>query len=172
MPSERMSRLAALKSARRAVHVIPWPGGDPARDQVGVRVLTVAEVQDAYWAAAAEVRRRNGGELARGRALRGEEEIQLLWRALVDPDDASATPALYATSADELRRHVTADERAMLAAAYLDWQREAAPVELSAEEFEALLEALKKAPRADLLTGCSSSMLRRLVLGLAERCSS
>lgn len=96
--------------------------------------------------------------------LNSELQLQILARAIRDPEDATRTKVLF-RDADELRANSTADERMLLVDDYLEVQAKAnpAPEEISDEVFKQIEAAVKKKDQS-LLNSIGSRMLSLYLL--------
>jgi len=157
------SRLARLKAGKRNTKVVAFPGSD---DQVALRPLTLAERQAAVFAAEGVFQ--SAGvkfDVATSDAYADEVSTQVLALALRDPDDPDKS---FASSADELRRNLSLDEKTALIELYNEFEEDCSPRlgEVTDEEFKSLLSEVKKSPES--LNFLNSSTLRRLALSLVS----
>lgn len=162
---EQLEKLKAGTSAVRKVR-LPRAGNDGP--ELGLRILTEADYLEAGLAGI-ETLRKSGHQdanVSNSPLYEQANASELLARALVDP----ATGQALAQHAGELRGVLSRADKAYLIEQYLDHEREFSPSEanMSAEDFAALLDEVKKSPETPRLLGFSTAMLRRLVLSLAE----
>lgn len=163
-----MSLLEKLKAGKKNVKLVDFPGTD---EKIAITVLTEAEIQ----AAAMETERlfkKAGLDLSAGTAdaYQAEQNTQLLFRALVEPEPgADGTRRPRFSTADELRSLVTRLAKDALTDEYNAWEQECGPdpMTLGEQELDALFEAVKKNPLHG--SALSISTLRRLVIYLASR---
>jgi hypothetical protein len=162
----------------RPFKVIPFPGSRGAAKQasVGLWNLMDHETRQARIEAVrylTDVCKLNDVHLLQDTSLATEETTtQILWRALRDPAEPMRP---FAASPNELRVHLTADEREALYQEYLAWVDERSPLRKirGSEELEELVVALGKASTAGtLLSYYDSTSLRVLAAELAARCGS
>lgn len=136
--------------------------------QLGLRILTERDYQDAGWAANALLDEHET-ELKTSNAdlFESEKATQLIQRFVIDP----ATKEPVFASAEDVMGTLSRDERAMIGAVYFDFEKEYSPSErtLSDADFAALLEDVKKKPDMQSLTDLSGALLKRLVLSLASQ---
>ncbi len=152
------SLLEKLKAGARNLRVIDFPGSDR---KVGLRVLTNAESQAAFFAAAEHFEKR-GVEIGADtiEAFEDEHTVQQLALALRDPDDPDTA---FAKNADQLRALITRDEKSALVDEYTAFEQEVSPraENLSEQELDELLDRLKKKP--ETLSILNTFTLRRLL---------
>jgi hypothetical protein len=96
-----------------------------------------------------------------------EKATQVLFRALRDPEKLNDP---ICTSISDFRRMLTRDEKKLLADEYMSFERECSPSpdNLSNDEFDRLVEQVKKTPGETTGSITSISTLRRLVTFLAS----
>lgn len=161
-----MSILDKLKAGRNVTKTFKL--GDV---EMGLRLLTERDYQDAGWAAndllveyKAELKTANAD------LFESEKATHLIQRFLIDP--VSKTPVFE--SADQVLDVLTRDERAAVGEAYFDFEREFSPSErtMSATDFDALIEDVKKKPDHTRLNDLSGATLKRLVTILATQLAS
>jgi hypothetical protein len=160
-----LSLIARLKAGADNTKAVKFPGKE---DVVVLRVLTNAEVQAAEFAT--EHLFKEAGikyDTQTVEAYEKEKTLQLLWRALRDPED-TAKPA--ARDVDELRKLLTQAEKDALVSEYLALQEECSPnlEDMPEEKFLELVEEVKKTPM-EVSSISSISLLRRLVTSLASQ---
>ena len=137
---------------------------------LGMRVLTERDYQDSGRAANALLDEfKTDLKTSNADLFESEKATQLLLRFIIDPD--SKNPVF--SSAEEVLATLTRPERNFIGAAYFDFEREHSPSErtMSAKEFDALVEDIKKKPGTPRLKDLSGEMLRRLVSSLAAQLS-
>ncbi len=159
--------LEKLKAGATAIRTVRLPRADGDGPELGLRILTEADYLDAGLSALS-VMKANGHEeagLANSDLFEAARLSELLSRALVDP----ATSLPLAKHAAELRGVLTRADKVYLIEQYLDHEREFSPSEanMSAEDFAALLDEVKKSPATPRLNDSSTAMLKRLVRSLA-----
>jgi hypothetical protein len=160
-----MSLIEKLKAGTRNIKTLKFPG---AEDDIVLKVLSNADIQEAVFAAE---RRFKDEEIIVSDSTRDaygdERTTQILFRALRDPRDIKKP--LF-SSADELRKLLTKEEKEALACEYDAFQQECAPQldKMTDKEFDELWEALKKNPET-VSSFLSSGVQKRLLLYLAAR---
>ena len=159
------SKLEKLKAGKRNIKVVAFPGTEA---KVGIRVLTLQDEQDAAFATEQVFK---AEEIVYSSATvepyEREKTIQLLWRALRDPENPDRP---FADTVEELRELMTTEEKDILVDEYMAHQSECSPSldSITDEEFEGLLEEVKKSP--ELVSSSSDiCLLRRLASTLAVR---
>jgi hypothetical protein len=72
--------------------------------------------------------------------------------------------------ADEVRETLTRDQRQLISAAYLDFEKEYSPnlSRMSDVEFDALLDEVKKNPSSTRLNDLNTATLKKLITILAS----
>lgn len=172
--TDKRSGLAkALGAGAIPVRVLDGLRGRLEGVAVAVRALPLGEVQKATAAAIRYLTEECGfkeehlyTELGEG-VLDAETKVQLLARALVEPDVPTQT---LASSVEELRALLEPDEVSLLFNEFVAWQEERSPLSRakSWEEVESFVEALGKgrAPTTRL-NAYDSSSLRFMLTELA-----
>lgn len=160
-----MSLLAKLKSGKKNIRTIQFPGTDK---NAALQALSNQDFQDAVFAA--ELKFRSADIAVTPSTLDAYEDertTQVLFRALKDPDDPLKS---FAGSVDELRKLLTKEEKEILVDEYNSFEKECSPrfAQLSNEEFEKIWNEVKKSPQM-LLSSLSSGTLRGLISYLACR---
>lgn len=160
-----MSLIEKLKAGARNTKVIKFPGTE---EKIILKVLSNFEVQEAVFAS--ERRFKTEDILVTKTCLDAYEDertTQLLFRALRDPSDGKKS---FASTADELRKLLTKEEKDVLVAEYEAFEKECAPqlADMTDKEFDELWEALKKNPKT-VSNFLSSGVQKRLLLYLASR---
>jgi hypothetical protein len=166
-----MNILDKLKAGTHNVKTTNWPG---AKEQLGFRVLTEQEIQDAHFATEG-LFKKQGIEFSASTvdAYQSEQNTQVLARAIVDvsgPPSPGPRPSLFA-SADELRGLIGhPDIKAALIDEYNSWQTECSPLlgDMTQDKYDALFESVKK-NGPSTLNGLSSKTLSGLITYLADR---
>jgi hypothetical protein len=159
-----MSLIEKLKAGKRNVKTIKFPGTE---DDIFLQILSNADIQDAVFAAE---RRFKSEEIAITSstldAYEDERTTQIIFRALRDPLDPKKP---FASTADELRKLLSKEEKDHLVSEYNAFQDECSPriEEMTAEKFDEIWAALKKNPQT-ALNFLSSGTQRRLLLYLAS----
>jgi len=159
-----MSLIEKLKAGTRNVKAIKFPGTE---DDIVMQILSNADIQDAVFAAE---RRFKGEEMSVASstldAYEDERTTQILFRALRDPDNSKKP---FSSSADELRKLLTREQKDYLIAEYAAFENECSPrlENLSDDRFNEIWEEIKKKPTA--LNTLSSGMQRRLLLFLVSQ---
>lgn len=157
--------LLRIKQGVKNYKTIPFPG---AEKNVCLRLLSEKDTFEAV-AAADQLFKANRLEIAfhNVNAYENEKAVQMLYRALRDPD--SNEPV--ASSITEFRKLLTNEDRNLLIEEYNSLVEECSPSpkNMTAEEYDRLVEMLKKNP-AEIIGNCSSLLtLKRLSLFLAEQ---
>lgn len=178
MEAPKLSKLAQLKSGKRPLKVVKWPGTDT---DVGIRVPTEAEWErarfDAWKTLEAASPRGIDPDRARGGVLfTREATTRALFYALIDP--ASPTvQAPFCASIEDLKAHATAEDLAILFRELADFTNEMDP-DLDTEEGRIAAQELfdeiekKRMGRADmelLLNGTRPRTLRLCLISMAAR---
>lgn len=157
-----MDILAKLKASHDVVHQFKL-----GEINLGLRILTERDYQEAGWAANALLDKYKT-ELKASNAdlFESEKATQLILRFLINP----ITKKPVFTSADEVLDTFSRDERAFIGEKYFDFEREYSPSErtLSDSEFEALVEDVKKKPDTPRLNDLNGALLKKLVIILAS----
>jgi hypothetical protein len=157
--------LKKIKAGQANRRRLRWPGTDI---DIELRLLSV---QDSLDASLAADRLYKDNENAVGfhnvSEYQLEKTIQQLYRACVEP--GTNTPVV--DSIAEFRRLVNGRERDMLVDEYsaLDSECNPSPDTMSADEFDALVQNLKKKPSETTGSISSLSTLRRLCTFLASQ---
>jgi len=156
-----IKRIKAGKDLRKEV---PFPGTD---EPVFLRVLTEGHKQQAQFAAIKHFRLCDIAiDAATLDAFQKERLIQCMYLAVRDRDGRE-----IADSVTEFRDLLTSDELDSLADEYWSHEREVSPSpdNMSAEEFDALVDLLKKRPEETIGSVSSIATARRLLLTLVSR---
>jgi hypothetical protein len=157
------SLLEKIKAGARNRKEIKFPGTDI---KVALRVLSNQDTLDAalaadrlYKAEDIPVGMQNIGE------YESEKTTQQLYRALSDPENGGP----IAPSITEFRKNLTPGERAALIEEYnaFDAECNPSPDTMPADEFDRLVEDVKKKPEATIGNISSMHALKRLALFLA-----
>ena len=160
-----MDILEKLKAGSRNVKNIMWPGTDTA---IAIRVLTEQDYHDAslavdriYRDAEVRISMENISD------YEAEKNVQLLFRAIVDPD--SNQP--ICKSIIEFRKLLTKDIRNYLITELTAFEKECSPnlETMSDSEFSSLLIQVKKNAETTITSDLSLSTLKKLVVTLAEQ---
>lgn len=155
-------RLRAMLQGRRAVRAYPLPGaGEDSELQIGVRVLTGEEIDDArteasqYTQSLAKRRKLDAAELQwiDGDPHQSEVQRQLVYRACVEPElrEGKAEHEHFFPSVTAIRQ-LDDSFAQMLYQLYLGHQQWVNPY-LGAENISEILEALKKTPQKRAMLG-------------------
>lgn len=161
-----MSLLAKLKAGTRNTKTIKFPGTE---EKIVLRILSEAERQEALLVAEQHFKAKKVEiNLATSDIFEAENTLQLLYRAISDPD---GNPIIK--TVDEFRSNITRDEKDLLTEAYLDFEQESSPspARMSAEKFESLLSDLKKNPEIIIGSVSSLGIARRLITSLVNQLS-
>ena len=157
--------LSIFKAGQDNVKIIKWPG---TQHDVAIRVLTQRDLQEAAFS----TERMFKAEKIEVGILTAEEyevekSLQILFRCLRDPKSLEDP---VAPSIAEFRKALTREERRLLTDEYLAFESECSPAidGLSKEDFDRLLQDLKKNPAAILSTITSIGMLKKLLLFMAS----
>jgi len=159
-----MSLLEKLKSGKRNVRLIKFPGTD---HDVALRVLSNAEVQEALFATEGRFKQKKIEVSATTvEAYEDENTIQILTRALRDPKDPEQP---FAANVDQLREMITLEEKNDLVREYDAFENEVSPSAktIDDDELDRIFDEVKKKPE----TGSSLNIytLRKLIIYLASR---
>ena len=158
------SLLATLKAGTDNKKTIKFPGTD---QDVVIRVLSEAERQAAAFATEQRFQSQNiEPTMTTVDVYEQEKTTQLLYRALGDPDDAKKP---IAKNIDEFRSNLTLEEKNVLVDEYEALEKECSPNPeyMSDEEFDTLLEGIKKNAEATASNVSSIATARRLIVSLA-----
>lgn len=154
--------LAQLKASGSTYKVVEL--GDV---KLGLRILNDQDYLDADLATLAFMKAK-GVQFATesAEAFEHEKSSQLLYRALVDPDNGERVAKVI----DNIRSTFSRDQKAYLIGQYLEHERQCAPREetMPEEAFAALLEDVKKKPVVTSLNDLNTVTLKRLILSLAS----
>jgi len=158
------SRLAAMMQGKRKLRTFTWPGSSPEW-KCGIVVLTEEEIEEAGIEASVRLEdaRKRMDAINYQERFAQECSVQLLWRALIDPE----THRPVALTADELRQHLTTDLMAYFVDIYNEHQMQMSPISmdptLSKRETREVIEALKKDPEDLLIGAYGADALRHLL---------
>ncbi|TCS38478.1 hypothetical protein EDC30_102217 [Paucimonas lemoignei] len=158
--------LAKLKAGRDALGTVEVNGV-----KLGLRILVEQDYQEAGLAADALLAEHNTElSLSNSEVFEAEKTIQLIARAAVDP--ANKQPVF--PTADEARSTLARHDKDRIIEKYLEHEKKFSPSyrTLSDEEFDALIEEVKKNPETTRLNDLSGDLLRRLTATLASQLSS
>jgi hypothetical protein len=160
-----MSLIEKLKAGKKNTKVIKYPGTD---EDVCMQILSNEDLQAAAFATEHHFKQA-GIEVNQVTmdSYDDERTTQILFRVLREPADPKKG---IAATVDELRRHITQEEKEVLVREFSEFRQECSPDfrGMSNEEFETLWKDLKKNPET-LLSFSSSTMLKGLLLYLASR---
>lgn len=159
-----MSLLEKLKSGKRNIRIIKFPGTD---QDVALRVLSNAEVQDALFATEDHFKQRKIEVSATTvEAYEDENTIQILARALRDPKDLKQP---LAADVDQLREIITLEEKNDLVREYDAFEIEVSPSTETIEddELDRIFDEVKKKPETG--SELNTYTLRKLIIYLASR---
>ncbi len=165
MAATSATTLERLKGSGGARRRVLWPGSDVEVD------LRLPTEQDQIDASLAADRLYRDAKLDIGmhniRDREAEQTTQLLWSCILDP----ATGKQLCSSVTDFRRLLVGDVRKALVEALSAFQQECSPCidAMAAQEFDALILAVKKTPETALSNVTNISLLRRLVLSLAAQ---
>lgn len=157
------ARIAEILMGRRAVRVYPLPF---AREiEVGVRLLSEQEIDEARLEAQRYVKKVNADVSVDGDFIERETRRQIVWRAFVDAADKERP--FFAS--DALVRGLDAEMVTALFELYYEHQSWVSPLRnLDADGVKELADALGKASNAPaLLLDCDSATLRSLCISMA-----
>lgn len=165
----------AIYATKRPHKVIEWPGAPTTRLEHGTVALVVLARQEILEAQIDAARYLLDTEkldpskmaiLLPNGIVDFEQEIQILSRALRDPDSLDEV-----FSAEELRGLVEAEVQESLIRAYSAWARERSPL-THLEDLEALKRVLRdlktRGALSDWVKSCAGDSLRNTALALAD----
>ena len=164
--------LARMRQGKRVLKPMTWPGRPEVRFQFSV--LSSSEVQECFFAAFkvfAEAGVDPGHVVLMG-PFDDELACQILYRAMLDPDralDENGQPRRLARDIQDLRDNSEEHERDYLLDQYADFRKSVDPTpdDLSQEENDAIVEAVKKKDRV-VLKGFGSAKLASFLLTSAS----
>ncbi|HEX2958024.1 MAG TPA: hypothetical protein VHO70_14415 [Chitinispirillaceae bacterium] len=160
--------LSRIKAGLKNHKILLYPGTDV---QVRMNLLSEADTLDAI-AAADQMFKAKKLEVTfhTVNAFENEKAVQMLYRALRDADNVEP----LVSSIADFRKLLTSEYRTALIEEYNSLSEECSPspVTLSADEFDRLIETVKKNPRETIGNTSSLSTLRKLTLSLAEELAS
>lgn len=164
MSGHETSRLSRLKAGKNNFKVIKYPGTD---EKAGMALLSLDESQDAV--IAADLYLAEAGikfDTFTAEIYSDEVNTQLLFRILREHDDHKRP---YASSVDEIRKHVTKAEKDALIEEYNQFERDCSPrlADITEEELDSLLSEVKKSP--ETLNFLDTPTLKRLITFSAGR---
>lgn len=170
----QISKLAQLKSGKRPVKIIDWPGTDK---KVGIRVPTEIDYEQAKLGAW-ELLASKGidPDKRRGSILYDNEVLtRVLCTALIDPD-SGPVQAPFCSDLKELKALLSSSERSMLARELADFTSETDPNLDTEEGLVAALEIVEEIQKKGqsraamelLLNATAPRMLRRCMRIMAE----
>lgn len=157
-----MNVLEKLKQSHTAIKTTDLGAGVV----VGLRILTDQDYLDAEIQTNLAMRAAGLGELNMGtaEAFELEKTSQLLSRALVDVQ----TGDYLIGSPRQVRQLLSRVQRECLLADYLEHEKDYAPRAMTDDEFNALLDTLKKTPETVNLNDLNTASLKRLITALAS----
>lgn len=154
------SLLERIKSGSKNHKLIYWPGN---KEQVIIKVLSVQERQEAAFC----TERLFKSEKIEPSFLTSDEyadenATQILFRALRDPKNMDAP---ITENISKFRALVTREEKTGLLNEYLAFENECAPSpdNLSNDEFDRIIESIKKNPELIFTDNYSIGMLKKLL---------
>jgi len=159
------SLIEKLKLGTDNTKLINWPGSE---QKVLLRILSQKDIQDASFAAErlfkAEKIETN---MMTATTYEEEQATQLLFKSLRDPERQDEP---IATNITEFRKALTKEEKTQLVGEYMTFERDCSPNpdNMSDEEFDKVLQDVKKNPASIDSLNCSSSLLRRFITILAS----
>jgi hypothetical protein len=158
--------MQTMKLGTGQFKVIKWPGTETS---VAMRILSMHDKTEA--AAATEQYYKSikiESRLTTESFFDTERAIQSLYKALRDPQDMSKP---ICDSVTTFRKSISTADLNTLYLEYCTWEKDCSPSpeNLTEEEFDLLVEDIKKNPEKILLSTYSSSMLRRLIATLASQ---
>jgi hypothetical protein len=156
--------LKMLKAGQANRRRVQWPGTDT---DIELRLLSNAQISEASLAADALYNKQGVSvQLHNLDDWRREMTIQQLFRACVEP----GTDTPVAATVAEFRELCSRTEADLLVQEYeaLEQQTNPSPQEMSADEFDALLEQVKKKPQQTIGSISNIATLRRLSTCLAS----
>lgn len=159
-----MSLLEKLKAGTNNRKTVKWPGTD---EDIIVRVLSDAERQAASFDTERLFKQQCiEPSMSTIDVYEAEKTTQILFRAL---SDTGGKP--LADSINEFRDKITIAEKDILVDEYNDLEKECSPDpgKMSDEEFNSLIEELKKNPMQTISSVSNMRTARRLITFLANR---
>ena len=159
--------LSKIKTGVKHTKMVLWPGSDQS---VMLRILSEQERQEAAFAAERYfVKESVSIHMGTVDEYETEKANQMLWRVLRDP----ATQGQLTKTIAEFRAQITRDERTALVNEYVTFERDVSPSpeNMTADEWTAFVEDVKKKPEETLGSFSSSNTLRKLVTTLAAQLS-
>jgi hypothetical protein len=157
--------LSRIKLGTANTKMVKWPGSE---ELVSLRILSLQERQEAGFATERHFKT-SGIDLNMATAPDYDEEkaVQMLWRALRDPN--GNVP--LCKSIGEFRCALTREDKTTLIDEYLTFERDCAPSpdNLTEDEFDQFVSELKKTPDEILSGNYSTSMLKKLCRSLASQ---
>ena len=160
--------LSRIKAGLKNHKITSFPGTDV---QVRINLLSESDILDAV-AAADQMFKAKTLVVAfhTVNAFENEKAVQMLYRALRDADNVEP----LATTITEFRKLLTSEYRAALIEEYNGLSEECSPspLTLPADEFDRLVESVKKNASETIGSVSSLLTLKRLTLCLAEELAS
>lgn len=170
-------RVRAIIAGPRAFRTYLFPGSDDLR--IAMRVLTEAELDECRLAAQTELRDR---AKSRGWDSSGVVDVDpellsrmierhIVFRATYDPDTIDGDDPVRFFSVPKDVTQLDSVTATKLSELYLEHQEWCSPLrQMSAEDVDALVDALGKAQMPEVFLGAfAPSMLRRFAISLASR---
>lgn len=160
-----MSLLAKLKAGKENRKCVNFPGTET---QIALHVLSEAQEQEAEFAATSLFQ---SSSIVIGHhnidAYQSENTLQKLFLSCRNPD----TGDRIAENIAEFKKHLTTAERDLLVEAYNDLVQECnpSPQTMPQDDFDALVDEVKKKPQQTIGSISSISTLKRLALCMAEQ---
>jgi len=156
--------LSRIKAGLKNHKIVSFPGTDV---QVRLNLLSEADTLDAIAASDQMFKAKNiEVKFHTVNAFENEKAVQMLYRSLRDADNVNPlTPTIT-----EFRKLVTSELRSALIEEYNSLSEECSPspFNLPADEFDRLVESVKKNPRETIGNISSLLTLRKLAHYLAE----
>ena len=161
--------LQKIKLGTDNIKIVEWPG---TKTKVALKILSQREHQEATFATERHFKSEKiEVNLVTSEEYESERATQLLYKALRDPEK---TEEPICSSITEFRSSMTREEKRVLTDEYLGFESECSPAadNLSGDEFDRVLSALKKNATETLGSITSMSMLKKLLHTLVNQLSS
>lgn len=161
-----MSDLLSIFKAGTDNHkLVKWPGTE---HPVAIKILSQKDLQDAAFSTERMFKSEKiDVGILTAEEYEVEKSIQILFRCLRDPKNLEEP---VAPNIAEFRKALTREERRLLTDEYLGFESECSPAidGLSKEDFDKLLQDLKKNPQQILSSITDIGMLKKLLLFMAN----
>jgi hypothetical protein len=158
--------LSKIKLGSDNIKLVDWPG---SKTKVALKILSQKEHQEATFMTERHFKSEKiEVNLVTAEEYESERATQLLYRSLRDPENMQEPVCPTIT---EFRDRLTREEKKALTDEYLGFESECSPAadNLSSDEFDAVLSALKKNATQTIGNITSTSMLKKLLLIMAKQ---